>query len=623
MLPFKHIACIDFETYFDADYTLKKQHMTDYIRDDRFEAQSCAVKEDEAEARSYVGAAAIQEALSAIDWSQTAFLGHHVQFDALIATHHFGVYPCFWLDTLSIARMALGVDQSSSLKALTEQFGHQGKVHGKALADVKGLRLTDMDAQQVENLAEYNRDDVEDTAWLFKKLRPFAPDDELRLIDMTVRMYAEPVIALDSERVERAYEAEVLRKQALFDAAGIDVKALGSAGKFAQALTALGVDPPRKVSFRTKQVTWAFAKGDLAFKRLLEHPDERVRLLVAARLASKSTLVETRAKTIAGRAGYPTPIYLRYWGARTGRWSGGDGSNFQNLPKKGLGGELRKALTAPPHCKLVVSDAAQIEARTLAWQAGQQDVLNAFAGNQDPYALDACNMYGRAINKHDDPNERQVGKVFRLGAGYGAGAAKINYIMRIGAFGPVIQQELGETEQLVNAWRAANAYVVALWRRSMNNAVTAFMNRQTVEDGVVCFEGTARGGYIHLPNGTRIFYPGVHWDEDTSASCLGKAGMAYVSRNGKVRFWHGLIVENITQALARAVLGAQLLHMEDEMPDMRIATTTHDEVLMVVPERKAEAYAENVQRLMSAPPAWARGLPLNAETHVWNIYEKG
>lgn len=619
---YTHVATIDFETYYDKDYGLRKQHMTDYIRDARFEAQSCAIKLDDGPTRSYRGAEAIRQALCAIDWSHTAFLGHHVQFDGLIATHHFGIYPCFWLDTLSIARSVIGVDVSVSLKALCERLGRPGKVHAQALVDVKGIRLAEMSVEQSDALAEYNRDDVEDTAWLFGKLSPLIPDAELRLIDMTVRMYTEPVLALDGARVEQAYQAELERKQAIYAAAGVDVKALGSAEQFAAALRTLHVEPPTKISLRTGKQAYAFAKQDLAFKQLLEHPDERVRLLVEARLASKSTLVETRARTIAGREGYPTPVYLTYWGARTGRWSGGDGANYQNLPKKGIGAELRRSIIAPAGCRLVVSDASQIEARTLAWNAHQQDVLDTFAANEDVYAMDATNMYGRRINKHDNPNERQVGKTFRLGAGYGAGPAKINYMMKIGSIGPVIKQPLSETEQLVAAWRAANAYIVQHWKQSMRNATTAFLNLQTVEDGVICYEGTKRGGYIHLPNKTWVFYPHVFWDDDTSASCLGKAGMAYVSRNGKVRFWHGLIVENITQALARAILGEQMLRMQDAMPDMRIATTTHDEVLAVVPVAKADAYAQTIHDIMSIPPTWAKGLPLNADTHVWDFYNK-
>lgn len=618
-LPFDQIAFIDFETFFDSEYTLKKMAMTEYIRDARFEAQTCALRLGNAPVQSCVGAEAIQRALRAVDWSHTACCAHHAQFDGLIATHHFGVYPSFWLDTLSMARAVYGVDASHALGPLCERLGRPGKVHGQALKDVQGVRLQDMTPAQQAALAEYNRDDVEDLAFIYAKLSPFVTEEELRVIDITVRMYAEPVLLIDKERVQHAFEAERERKATLYAAAGVAAKEVGSADQFAARLRTFGVEPPTKLSLRTQKKTWAFSKQDIDFKVLLQHPDARVRSLVEARLASKSTLVETRAQTMLGRAGLPTPIYLTYWGARTGRWSGGDAANYQNLPKRGIGFELRRALCAPPGTTLVISDASQIEARMLAWQAGQQDVLNAFAAGNDVYALDATNMYGRPINKNDNPNERQVGKTFRLGAGYGASGRKINYMMKIGAIGPSIVQPLEETEQLIAAWRAANNYIVSYWHEGFRCAVTAFMNRQQVPFGTVCFEGTPRGGYVHLPNATWLFYPGVHW---TDTDCTHGDGMAYVGRNGTVNFWHGLIAENLTQALARAVLAHQLVQMEDALPELRIATTTHDEVLAVVPLAQAETYAKTIHRIMSTPPDWARDLPLNADTHISPIYEK-
>lgn len=629
-LPFDQIAFVDFETFFDSVYTLKKMPMTEYIRDERFEAQTCAIKIDNGpsleigdlinhDTAAYIGFDRIADALHEIDWSRTAFCGHHAQFDGLIATHHFGVYPAFWLDTLSMARLVYGVDSSHALGPLCERLGRPGKVHAQALKDVQGVRLKDMTDEQRSALAEYNMDDAEDTAFVFSKLRPFVPEEELRVIDMTVRMYAEPVLLIDKERVQRAFEAERARKAALYASAGLDVKEMASSDKFAEHLKALGVEPPTKISLRTQKRTWAFSKQDIEFKVLLQHPDERVRNLVEARLASKSTLVETRAKTMAGRAGLPTPIYLNYFGARTGRWSGGDGANYQNLPKKGIGFDLRRSLCAPPGTALVISDASQIEARMLAWDAGQQDVLQAFASGDDVYALDATNMYGRLINAEDNPNERQVGKTFRLGAGFGAGGRKINYMMKIGAIGPPIVQPLEETEALIAAWRAANGDIVRYWNEAYDCAVTAFMNRQQVPFRSVCFEGTARGGYIHLPNETRLFYPGVHW---TDTDCTKGSGMAYVGRNGTVNFWRGIVVENIIQALARVVLAHQLVQMEDELDEVRIATTTHDEVIAVVPEREADDYAHAINRIMSTSPSWARSLPLSAKTQVSSIYEK-
>jgi DNA polymerase len=328
-----------------------------------------------------------------------------------------------------------------------------------------------------------------------------------------------------------------------------------------------------------------------------------------------SNLVETRSAAILKRAGRPTPIYLNYYGAHTGRWSGGDGVNWQNLPKRGLGGELRKSLVAPEGHVLIIADAAQIEARTIFWHAGQHDMVEAFARGNDVYAIAATNTYGYEINKDDNPEERFVGKVLILSGIYGAGAPKINYTFKVGKNGPPLHQTMEQTEEALSGWRAANKYLVRHWYEQKKRATTAFMNLTDVDDGVVCFEGTKRGGYVHLPNGMYIFYPKVYWDEDTQ-------GMAYNGRNGTVNMWHGLIAENVNQAIARVALGEQMVTMEDELRNIRFASTTHDEVIIVAPIKKAEHYAEIVHRIMSTPPAWAEGLPLNADVHISEIYDK-
>ena len=613
-LPFSHIACVDFETYYDSDYSLKKIPSTDYIRDDRFEAQACAIKIDDGTTEVHVGAAAIAAALRAVDWSTTAILCHHTQFDGLILTHHFGVYPCFWLDTMSMARALLGTDISVALKALCDRLGRPGKVHGQALVNVLGVRLADMTTEQLDALIVYNGDDVEDTRWLFDKFEGLLPDTELQLIDITIRMYVEPILLIDGARVEKAYHDEIARKAALFEQCGIDVKTLGSAEKFAAQLQALGVDPPKKVSFRTGKVTYAFAKGDYEFKALLAHEDEKVRWLVEARLASKSSLVETRSATIMGRTGRPTPVYLNYFGARTGRWSGGDGVNWQNLPKFGIGGELRRSLMAPAGCKLVVSDASQIEARTLAWHAGEQEVLDSFARGDDRYCVTAEDVYHRPINKHDDPNERQVGKTLELGEGFGAGAAKINYMLKIGAMGPPVHQSLDETADAVREWRRKRVLTVQHWKTMYTAAVNVFLQNGSYDDGVIAFERYKNDGFLHLPNGTFIRYPSVYVSD--------QGDLSYIAKNGPVKLWGGQIVENCTQALARAILGQQMIWMQEEMTDMRIATTTHDEVVAVVPAKNAADYASRINRIMSTNPDWTTGLPLNAQTDISDVYQK-
>lgn len=615
-LPFDQIAVVDFETFYDDEYTLKKLSTTDYIRDPRFKVQSVAIQIIHKTGTVGYRDTDVAGALAAIDWSRTAFLAHHTQFDGLIATHHYGIFPAFWLCTMSMARMVFGVDESVSLDNLAKKLGLAGKVKGDNLKAIAGKR--DLSDDEMDDLIDYNCDDVDDTAEIFAQIRQYVPEEELKLIDITIRMYADPILLIDGERVENLYKAEVESKTKAFSAVlerfGATVKDLSSASKFADKLLELGVTPPQKISAKTGRPTYAFAKNDLAFKELEAHPDERVRTLVKARLLSKSTLVETRSAAILRRTGLPTPIYLNYYGARTGRWSGGDGVNWQNLPKRGSAGELRRSLVAPEGCLLVISDASQIEARLNAWDAGQQDVLDTFASGEDVYCLNASGIYGREITPADK-DERFVGKVFTLGGGYGAGAPKINHMLKVGQFGPPVVQPLEKTQADLKAWRAAMKYIVAKWKHNERLMTHAFLNRQTVEDGPIVFEGTKRGGYMHGPTGAYVFYPNVFYSEEERQMC-------YVSRNGIVRLYGGIITENRIQFLARCTLGTQMVQMQEELECVRLATSTHDEVVVVAAEEDAPRVSQRVNEIMSTTPWWAKGLPLNADTQVSQIYNK-
>ena len=163
---------------------------------------------------------------------------------------------------------------------------------------------------------------------------------------------------------------------------------LQSNPKFAECLKTLGVVPPMKMSPRTNKETFAFSKSDQAMTELLEHPNIAVQTLVAARIGVKSTLEETRTDrflNIGKRAGV-LPVPLKYYAAHTGRWGGTDKVNLQNLPSRGSN-TIKKCIVAPDGYVLIDADSSQIEARTLAWLAGQTDLVNAFANKEDVYKI--------------------------------------------------------------------------------------------------------------------------------------------------------------------------------------------------------------------------------------------
>lgn len=394
------LLTIDFETTFSKEYSLKRLTTEEYIRDPRFKVHGVGLKSGD-QPSVYIWTD-VKGFLNQIDWSQVFLLNHNSRFDAAILSWRYGIRPRFLLDTLSMARAAYP-HESGSLANLSKLCGLGEK--GNDLVNFAGKR--DLTEEEQVALGRYCMNDVDLTWKLFNHMKSkFAPS-ELKVIDQTLRMFTEPVLELDEKVLFDHLQKIQVKQEKLL--AGRDLTSLRSNPQFAKQLVALGVDPPTKISARTQKVTFAFAKTDEGMLSLLEHENVEVQALAAARLGVKSSIEETRTKAflgIAERGAMPVP--LNYFGAQnTGRFSGSDGLNLQNLPR---GGELRKAIIAPAGHVLVVSDFSQIEARMVAWLAGQEELLQQFRDGDDVYCRFASKIYGRVITK-EDKRERFLGKV--------------------------------------------------------------------------------------------------------------------------------------------------------------------------------------------------------------------
>lgn len=617
---YDHVAALDFETYWAQDFTLssKKQSMTEYIRSERFEAQTCAIRHSGWTETQVAVGREIPELLREVDWDSTALLGHHTQFDGLVLTHHFDTTPVFWLDNMAISKAVYGADVAHSHLALAARLGIKAKQKGNALDGTKGKYLRDMPPELIKLLCEYNKDDADEEFAVFLKIKDYLPFDELRIIDATIRMYCEPLLELDGERLKNLHGREVVRRAKLVEDAETTATVLGSGPKFADLLRSLGVVPPMKISPRTGKPTYAFAKTDLEFKALLSHPDEAVRRVVEARLGNKGSIVETRSKRLIQRVGLPTPVYLSYAAARTLRWGGGDLSNWQNLPSTGDGANLRRAILAPEGTLLIGGDASQVEARMTAWLAGFDEKLEAFALydqgiGPDAYCKSAEGVFGRPISKEEDPFERFIGKVLELSCQYGAGAVRVQNTLRQGFRGAdPVDLPLHEVKANIARWRKANQPIIDYWSRIENNALRSWMHGVEIEDGPLIFEKFGDDGYIHLPNGTFMKYPNVFFDRD----------LYYTSRNGPVKLWGGHLLENVSQALCCALLKHHMLQMMDEMPFLRLVLLVHDEIVSLAETKDAARFMKRIKEIMSAPAEWCKGLPLNAAVSSGEYYDK-
>lgn len=625
MPPFyDSVACVDFETFWDSGFTLtsKTMSMTDYVRDPRFEAQSVSVMHESwKEAQVAVGYREIKELLHEIDWARTAFLGHHTHFDGFIATEKFGVYPAFWLDNMSISRAVYGVGVAHSHLALAGRLGIEAKKNAGALKETKGKYLRDMSPETIEALRVYNKDDAEEELAVFRKIWQYLPFDELRIIDITLRMYCEPLLLLDGERLQALYEREEGRRAALVEEAGTSQAVLGSAPKFADLLRSLGVVPPMKISRKTKQPAYAFAKTDLEFKSLLSHPNEAVRKAVAARLGNKGSIVASRSKRLAKRAGLPTPVYLAYAAAITQRWGGGDLSNWQNLPSTGDGANIRRAILAPPGTLIIGADASQVEARMVAWIAKFVEKMAAFTAydqgrGPDLYCVAASGVFGRTILKKEDPFERFIGKVLELMCQYGAGPLKVQHALAQGFRGAApVYMELRDVKTHVQNWRhKANAPVTQAWKDIERAARTGWIHEQETEYSGMIFEKVGNTGYMHMPNGTFLQYPGI--------DLMDGGDMYYNSRNGAVKLWGGHLLENGSQALCAVLLKEHMIKIAEALEELRIVLLVHDEIVGLANKDDAHLAAQVIKSIMSTSSDWCPDLPLNAAATVGEYYDK-
>lgn len=609
---------IDFETYFDNDYTLRKMNTSSYIRDERFKVHMAGIKIGRRPVKVLTGGK-LHDALKAIDWATHALLCHNTAFDGLILSHHFGVVPYLYLDTLSMARGLHSNDIGAGLDEVARFYGVGNKIPD-VLDSSKGIR--DLDKTLYAKMAEYCAEDVRLTFDIFLQMLVLFPAKELRLIHHTVRMFCDPILKVDLPRVEKELAREIKEKEDLLvrvSGGETDLekarKVIASNESFAQLLRDEGITPPTKISPTTRKQVYAFAKTDLDFTALSEHPHERVRDLVDARLAVKSTIGETRASRFleAGKNGWSLPVLLNYYGAHTGRWSAGNKMNMQNLPR---GGELRLSILAPKGHQLVVADSGQIEARVNAWISEQFDLLDAFAAQSetsptDVYTQFASMIYGREITKKDKL-ERFIGKIGVLGLGYSMGAAKLQTTLALGTMGPAVFLELDMCQKIVNLYRRKNFKIVQFWKKC----------DEIIQDMIVGRSGEYKclrweTERIWLPNGMCLKYPGIK----AKVGENGYTEYSYMRKGIETKIYGGLLCENIVQALSRIIIGDQLLELTDRH-DYRIVTTTHDELVSCVRTVSASKCFKTMLKVMTTPPAWCSELVLSAEGGWAENYSK-
>lgn len=611
---------VDFETYYSSDFSLSKLTTEEYVRSPHFEIIGVGVCIDGGEPVWISGTHGDIRAqmLELAEWSTSAVLCHNTVFDAAILEWVLNIHPEYYYDTLSMARAIHGVEAGGSLAKLAQRY--QVGEKGNEVVNAMGKRRNDFTAFELTRYGDYCVNDVMLTNELFKQMAVQLPEVEFDLIDMTLKMFIRPVFKLDDallvERLETVREekrqllAGLMQELNCGDEEAVRKK-LCSNQQFAALLEQRGVSVPMKVSPTTGKDTFALAKNDEGFIALQEHEDPIVQQLCAVRLGTKSTLEESRIERFIGigqrNRGY-LPIPLKYYGAHTGRWAGMDSVNFQNLPSRDKKKKaLKNSIVAPPGHVIINCDSSQIEARVLAWLAGQDDLTAAFREGRDVYSEFATQIYGFKVSK-EHPIERFVGKTCILGLGYGTGAAKLRHTLKTTPPGADLTE--GRCKEIVDLYRSQNYMIPRLWNacdlalKSMTAGVSGKYFLDEHDCVRVCGEG------IQLPNGLFIRYPGL--------MSLAEGGHAYISRKGgTVKLWGGAVVENIVQALARIIVADQLLQINKQFS---VALTVHDAGVWVVPKHRLDYALAFISKTMSTPPSWCADLPVACEVKYGTSY---
>ena len=641
-LPFNDILTIDFETRWDSKgYTLSKMTTEEYIRDKSFKAfGACVHRYGSDDPIEWVRGADLREFFSGIDWGRTAVLAHNAQFDISILEWNYKCHPCFIFDTLSMARALRGVEVGNSLAKLANDFSLPEK--GQAVHSTDGLVELSEDIERA--LAAYCSHDVFLCEAIFARLIKDYPSKELRLIDMTLKMYTRACLELDSGMLVKALTEEGEKREGLLQRLGVEEAELASNPKFAALLESLGVDAPTKVSKTTGKKTLALAKNDALFQALLNGEREDVTLLCEARLRVKSTTERTRAQRfldISNRGALPVP--LSYYGAKSGRWTAAKGSaiNMQNLKR---GSFLRKAIMAPEGYQLVVGDLSQIEPRVLAWLSDYQEMLDIFKAGGDPYAAFGAQMFNiPGLSKESHPDLRQSAKSALLGCGYGLGWASFASQLLTGFLGapPVrydkafakklgVDSEYAErfldwddnlvrleaiphtcTEKELLTHCLAAKKIIDIYRSTAHPVVTFWdMLGSLIETSLAggkefvykCI--TFKKGEIVLPNGMSLLYPDLRKQKDSN----GRSQWVYGPDATKL--YAGKITNNVVQGTARIVMTDGMLRTAKKY---FVAGTVHDEQIVVVPDSEVDDAKTWVLAQMTMEPKYMPGIPLAAD----------
>lgn len=632
---------IDFETTFSKENTLTTKSIEAYVRDPKFEVIGCGIWKRGRGPAHWVSGDGIKEYKESFEEPGTSVACHHAQFDLFILNHVYGIKPAYIYDTLSMSRALYPRLPKHSLEAMVAHL-HLGAPKSVPYNLFRGLTLAETRAggkyptegqiawdrvgpgesqpltggsthkgfitSLEKQIADGCLHDVELTANLFNTMIESYPQSELDLIDATVRLFTEPKLAGDLDILEDCLTDAIYERDHWPEKLGVCKDVLLSDRKFASLLAGTGIELPTKLSPTSGKPIHAFAKSDKSFTDLREHEDKNVRDIVEARLAVKTSIAETRAARLLDTALRGSiPVYLRYYGAHTGRFSGGDKVNLQNLPRNS---KLRGGLKAPTGHTLIWADFSQIECRILACLSGCEALRSAFAGGRDVYSEFGTRLFSVPVSKSERTELRYLSKKVVLGAGYGIGPDKfMRSVNADAANDPKLAGfsiDMQMAQKAVWGYRKEYPEIPALWKNL--DVTLELLQYGHIHSKLGSYPIDIDGQKLTLPNGLFLDYTGLQHD-----------GESY--RCGAQKLWGGALTENIVQALARIVMTDAWLALKNCGLDLVLSV--HDELVFCVRENQLSDARVYMQEIMTTAPDWMPNLPLAVEISHGDHYSKG
>lgn len=612
-----NVITLDFETYYDKDFSLSKIPTWKYVRDSQFETLMMGYKVNDSETKCAVGDSEVRSIISSLDLENSVVVAHNAYFDCSILAERYGAHPKFMVCTLGLAR-ALGIHAvvGGSLAKLAAHFascGHPIPAKGDEVVNALGLRLRDFSPEQLERYKSYCMTDVDITFSLFCIMMENFPAQEVVHMTNVIRLGTRALLELDTELLNQHLKEVKENRDNVLMGSQLVLTELRSNPKLAEWLYSKGVTPPTKISKTTGKSTFAFAKTDKEFTDLLTHDDEEVVAVVAARLGVKTSIEETRTQIfldVAKTGRLPVPSV--YYSAHTGRIGGTDKLNLANLPR---GGTLRKAIRAPEGMVIGVVDSSQIEARLTAYCAKQQDLIEAFRRKEDVYAKKATEIYGYEVTEETHPDERFVGKVAVLSGGYGSGGVTFANMVRVQSKGKRVMTE-EEGHNIIRAYRQSVPSIVEFWGlcdsaiEHMQAGLQRSLVTNTAGETLVYTDKNS----LVMPNGMRLIYTNLRREKYTDDDDRQRTGWFFDQRKGRgvVRsgLWGGTVTENVMQSLARIVISDQWAVIEARYP---VVQHVYDEIGAVWWKEAADEMLQFMTDTMRTPPAWAPDFPVWAK----------